>query len=69
MISTRIESSAARIVAPRRRPEIRPTSPKIEPRGMRTPLPFGRQTSTEPEAIANSDDPGSSFSNTVSPMR
>src|SRR3546814_1537097 len=37
--STMIESAPARTVAPRRRPEIRPTSPKIEPCSMGTSTP------------------------------
>ena len=59
-ISSRMEGSAARTVAPRGRPEIRPTSPTIEPRGIGTVirfLPAPTSTSTEPEAMPNSDEP------------
>ena len=68
--STRIESSAARIVAPRRRPEIRPTSPKIDPVSIGTVIDGSvglTSTRTDPSAIANSDDPGSARSNTTVP--
>ena len=71
-ISTQIESSPARIVAPRRRPEINPTSPKIKPVLIGTILvgSFASiNTSTEPLAMENNDDPGSLRSKIVSPPR
>ena len=71
LISMQIVSSAATMVAPRLRPEIRPTSPKIVPAGIGTTLDgsFGSmRTWTEPEAIAKSDDPGSFFSKMVCPL-
>ena len=71
-ISTRIQSSAARTVAPRRRPEIRPTSPKIELVGIGTVIDGSLgliSTSTEPVATPNSDDPTAARSKTTSPAR
>ena len=60
-----------RTVAPRRRPEIRPTSPKIEPCWIGTTLlaslPDRSRTFTAPSAMANSEEPGSAFSKIVSP--
>jgi hypothetical protein len=66
-ISTRIASSEVRMVAPRRRPEMRPTSPKIEPVWMGT-FAFGpTSTSTEPEAMAKSESPEALRSKTLLP--
>ena len=62
--------SAARIVAPRLRPEIRPTSPKIEPCPIGTVTEGSAgltSTSTEPWAIANIEEPGSLRTKIVSP--
>jgi hypothetical protein len=59
-ISTAMQSSAARMVAPRRRPDIRPTSPKIDPSPIGTVMAGLTgliSTLTEPEAMPNSDDP------------
>jgi hypothetical protein len=50
---------AARIVAPRRRPEISPTSPKIDPCSIPTVAFAPTSTSTEPSAMPNIDEPGS----------
>ncbi len=59
-ISSRMQGSAARMVAPRRRPEIRPTSPKIEPWPMGTVSRrfFGlTSTFTDPAAMPNIELP------------
>ena len=69
-ISTTMTSSAALIVAPRRRPEIRPTSPKIEPCSIGTVIDGSSgliSTATEPSAMAKSELPGSFFSKITSP--
>ncbi len=66
--STTTVGSAARIVEPRRRPEIRPTSPKIDPCGIGTTFDgssLSISTSTEPCAMAKSEVPGSLRRNTV----
>jgi hypothetical protein len=59
-ISTQIVGSAARMVAPRLRPEIRPTSPKISLAGMVTVM-FGLEgstsTFTEPFGDAEHEEP------------
>jgi hypothetical protein len=55
-------SRRARIVAPRRRPEIRPTSPKIDPCPIGTVIEGSAgltSTATDPSAMANSEEPGS----------
>ena len=60
--STATVDSAARTVDPRLRPEISPTSPKMDPVpiGTVTDLSDGStSTSTEPSAMANIDEPGS----------
>ena len=71
-ISTTIAPDAARTVAPRLRPEIRPTSPTIEPCSIGTVtsgLVGSISTTTDPSAIANRDEPGSLRSKMTSPAR
>jgi hypothetical protein len=68
--STRIASSAVRMVAPRGRPEMRPTSPKMEPCPIGTVMlrSLGLiSTRTLPVAMAKSDEPGALRSNTIAP--
>ena len=71
-ISTRMASAPTRMVAPRLRPLIRPTSPKMEPVGMGTVrvVSFAStSTSTCPSAMAKSEEPGALRSKTTSPAR